>query len=381
MAVLDSCLKHNMVAYLEKSEGNIEFHEIIDFLKRNSIHHALTDEGASSERPSKAQPTPSPAPTSKVPHEPQTDSSPAHTSFRSSERNTRLESSDHKAKKPMLNPESLSKGEIITQRDPQFDEIHEDTMIKRETMNAQKEGGTREMEYEDKEMMKNILSTDRWILRTDKEGVSTIMDKKNEGTEEKNEGTEEHIEGTEEKNEGTEEKNKGTEEHNEGTEEQVESTDGRNKREQFTIEERAKFLHDTIAAQRRFLAQQRSEAIRNRPPTKNQLRNQMMTYLKHVGNFKHAELKSRSFEKLQRSIPKGLTQGVAIAYTAWYGERKEYAGTLPLNQGHYRSDCPKLKNQNHGNQAEGTGASGVVHALRGGETNQDLNNMEDDIHV
>ncbi|GJR45423.1 putative ribonuclease H-like domain-containing protein [Tanacetum coccineum] len=44
-------------------------------------------------------------------------------------------------------------------------------------------------------------------------------------------------------------------------------------REQFTIEERAKFLHDTIAAQRKFLAQQRSEAIRNRPPTKNQLRN------------------------------------------------------------------------------------------------------------
>ncbi|GJW56169.1 hypothetical protein Tco_0102900, partial [Tanacetum coccineum] len=53
-------------------------------------------------------------------------------------------------------------------------------------------------------------------------------------------------------------------------------------REQFTIEERAKFLYDTIAAQRKFLAQQRSEAIRNRPPTKNQLRNQMMTYLKHI---------------------------------------------------------------------------------------------------
>ncbi|GKD52354.1 hypothetical protein Tco_1281330 [Tanacetum coccineum] len=71
------------------------------------------------------------------------------------------------------------------------------------------------------------------------------------------------------------------------------------KREQFTIEERAKFLHDTIAAQRRFLAQQRSEAIRNRPPTKNQLRNQMMTYLKHVGNFKHAELKIKKFEEVQ----------------------------------------------------------------------------------
>ncbi|GJW46650.1 putative ribonuclease H-like domain-containing protein [Tanacetum coccineum] len=70
-------------------------------------------------------------------------------------------------------------------------------------------------------------------------------------------------------------------------------------REQFTIEERAKFLHDTIAAQRKFLAQQRSEAIRNKPPTKNQLRNQMMTYLKHVGNYKHSELKIKKFEEVQ----------------------------------------------------------------------------------
>ncbi|GJR97355.1 hypothetical protein Tco_0269529 [Tanacetum coccineum] len=33
---------HNMVAYLEKSEGNAEFHEVIDFLARSSIYHALT---------------------------------------------------------------------------------------------------------------------------------------------------------------------------------------------------------------------------------------------------------------------------------------------------------------------------------------------------
>ncbi|GJR00212.1 putative reverse transcriptase domain-containing protein [Tanacetum coccineum] len=70
-------------------------------------------------------------------------------------------------------------------------------------------------------------------------------------------------------------------------------------REQFTIEERAKFLHDTIAAQRRFLAEQRSAAIRSKPPTKTQLRNQMITYLKHVGRKKHADLKSRNFEDIQ----------------------------------------------------------------------------------
>ncbi|GJR43378.1 hypothetical protein Tco_1311481 [Tanacetum coccineum] len=70
-------------------------------------------------------------------------------------------------------------------------------------------------------------------------------------------------------------------------------------REQFTIKERAKLLHDTIAAQRRFLAQQRSEAIRNKPRTRNQLRNQMMTYLKHVGGMKHSVLKTKNFEEVQ----------------------------------------------------------------------------------
>ncbi|GJZ96873.1 hypothetical protein Tco_0669207 [Tanacetum coccineum] len=42
MAVLESCPKHNMVAYLEKTDANAEFHEIIDFLARSSIHNALT---------------------------------------------------------------------------------------------------------------------------------------------------------------------------------------------------------------------------------------------------------------------------------------------------------------------------------------------------
>ncbi|GJR48740.1 hypothetical protein Tco_1316843 [Tanacetum coccineum] len=121
-------------------------------------------------------------------------------------------------------------------------------------------------------------------------------------------------------------------------------------------------------------------------------------------------------------------QNVVQAYAAVTGERKEYAGTLPLcnkckfhhngpctvkcanckrvghltrdcwssaatnnqrtltcyecgNQGHYKSDCPKLKNRNHGNQAEGTGTHGMVLALGGGETDQDPNNIEDEIEA
>ncbi|GJW67583.1 hypothetical protein Tco_0122007 [Tanacetum coccineum] len=50
-------------------------------------------------------------------------------------------------------------------------------------------------------------------------------------------------------------------------------------------------------------------------------------------------------------------------------------------QRHYKSDCPELKNQNHGNQAEGTEARGMVYALGGGETDQDPNNIEDEIEA
>ncbi|GKA15144.1 hypothetical protein Tco_0694891, partial [Tanacetum coccineum] len=70
-------------------------------------------------------------------------------------------------------------------------------------------------------------------------------------------------------------------------------------RETFTAEERENFLYDTIVAQRRFLAQQRAAAIRSGPPKRTQLRNQMMTYLKHVGGKKHADLKNKNFEEIQ----------------------------------------------------------------------------------
>ncbi|GJR18454.1 reverse transcriptase domain-containing protein [Tanacetum coccineum] len=126
----------------------------------------------------------------------------------------------------------------------------------------------------------------------------------------------------------------------------------------------------------------------------------------------------------QQQLPK--RQNVAQAYAVGTGERKEYAGTLPLrnkckfhhngpcttkcvnckkighltrdcwnptstsnqriitcyecrNQGHYKSDFPELKNRNHGNQAEGTEARGMVYALGGGETDQDPNNIKDEI--
>ncbi|GJY37403.1 putative reverse transcriptase domain-containing protein [Tanacetum coccineum] len=98
-------------------------------------------------------------------------------------------------------------------------------------------------------------------------------------------------------------------------------------------------------------------------------------------------------------------QNTGKAYTTGHGEKKHYGGSKLLrptndnttnnqrgtgtsqkvncyecgNQGHYKRDCPERKNQSHKNQIGGTGAHGVVHTLRGEETDQDPNNTKDEI--
>nr|GEU40243.1 retrovirus-related Pol polyprotein from transposon TNT 1-94 [Tanacetum cinerariifolium] len=70
-------------------------------------------------------------------------------------------------------------------------------------------------------------------------------------------------------------------------------------REQFTVDEQARMLVDLIAERKRFFAAQRAKQVRNKPPTKAQLRNKMVTYLKHMGKYTHNQLKSKSFKKIQ----------------------------------------------------------------------------------
>nr|GEV17177.1 retrovirus-related Pol polyprotein from transposon TNT 1-94 [Tanacetum cinerariifolium] len=93
--------------------------------------------------------------------------------------------------------------------------------------------------------------------------------------------------------------------------------------------------------------------------------------------------------------PKFGGHPIARAYTACNNERRPYNGTLPLcnkcqvvnqrvitcfkcgRQGHYRSDCPKLKDQNRGNKTRNKNgvrkARGKAYVPGGGDVNPDLN--------
>ncbi|GJX59030.1 hypothetical protein Tco_0290420 [Tanacetum coccineum] len=71
-------------------------------------------------------------------------------------------------------------------------------------------------------------------------------------------------------------------------------------REQFTIEEKSRMLVEMIAERKRFFAAQRAEQIRNKPPTRAQLRNKMVTYLKHIGKYTHNQMKSKRFKEIQK---------------------------------------------------------------------------------
>ncbi|GJX18181.1 putative ribonuclease H-like domain-containing protein [Tanacetum coccineum] len=69
--------------------------------------------------------------------------------------------------------------------------------------------------------------------------------------------------------------------------------------EKYIVDERAKLLAEFFKRRKKQLAKERAAAIRNKPPTRTQLRGLMMTYLKHTGRFKHIQLNIKTFEEIQ----------------------------------------------------------------------------------
>ncbi|GJW51841.1 hypothetical protein Tco_0093192 [Tanacetum coccineum] len=57
---------------------------------------------------------------------------------------------------------------------------------------------------------------------------------------------------------------------------------------------------------KKHFAKLRAEEIRRKPPTKAQKRNQMSTYLKNMAGFKHSQLKSKSYDEIQKLFDKEM---------------------------------------------------------------------------
>ncbi|GJV00156.1 hypothetical protein Tco_1329426 [Tanacetum coccineum] len=74
--------------------------------------------------------------------------------------------------------------------------------------------------------------------------------------------------------------------------------------EKYTIKERARLLAEFFDQRKKQLAAARVEAIRNKPPTKTQVKNRMITYLKHMGKYTHQQLKNKTYEEIQRLYEK-----------------------------------------------------------------------------
>ncbi|GJW20450.1 hypothetical protein Tco_0031072 [Tanacetum coccineum] len=227
------------------------------------------DEGATSERPSELQPTPFPPHPSEANIKPQSDPSPRpsftphipdsipevfggnHRGYRSSKGNKTLEGTDQEAQEASqtcyYTPQSLDEECLlevkISRKESLEGKLDAKGVYYMDTEDAQDVGRIRKVVNAEKEGNEDTASTED-VVSSDEEKVSTDISKVS-------------------------------------TDRSKDSTD---KEEE---------------AQKRFLTEQRAIAIRNKPPTRTQLRNQMMTYLKHVGNKKHSDLKSKNFEEIQ----------------------------------------------------------------------------------
>ncbi|GJV62306.1 hypothetical protein Tco_1468406 [Tanacetum coccineum] len=69
---------------------------------------------------------------------------------------------------------------------------------------------------------------------------------------------------------------------------------------EITIEERSRLFVELMNKRKKHFAMLRAKEKRRKPPTKAQKRNQMSTYLKNIGGYKHNQLKRKSYEEIQK---------------------------------------------------------------------------------
>nr|GEV06641.1 ribonuclease H-like domain-containing protein [Tanacetum cinerariifolium] len=105
---------------------------------------------------------------------------------------------------------------------------------------------------------------------------------------------------------------------------------------ELTIEERSKLFVELMDKRKKHFAKLRAEEIRRKPPTKAQKRNQMCTYLKNMANYKHIQLKNKSFEEIQMlfdNTMKWIITGSSPFLSKWGSVlNEEFRSTLALTR-------------------------------------------------
>ncbi|GJV99274.1 hypothetical protein Tco_1554526 [Tanacetum coccineum] len=252
MADLQSCAKHNMVAYLDKTDRNTDFHEIIDFLSRSSIHYALTasirsdllfdDADGIDSLPNQAifdaiqlmRPFPSIAiPDSNIEGSSENHGDQAKeikhlkAQIKKLKKKAKPVITHHKAwiksvsmkqrlagkkslKKQWMQKESVSKqgrkpakAEPTVHKDPAFDDLDDDAMDYMETKDDQDERRTSSVVLKEKESADKEVSTEAPI------SIDEGTDKRNEGTDQQDGGTNSTKVITDRQGEGTADQNEG----------------------------------------------------------------------------------------------------------------------------------------------------------------------------
>ncbi|GJR26015.1 hypothetical protein Tco_1102247 [Tanacetum coccineum] len=69
---------------------------------------------------------------------------------------------------------------------------------------------------------------------------------------------------------------------------------------EITIKERSRLFVELMNRRKKHFAKIRAKEIRRNPPTKAQKKNQMSTYLKNMAGYKHSQLKSKSYDEIQK---------------------------------------------------------------------------------
>nr|GEY72195.1 hypothetical protein [Tanacetum cinerariifolium] len=115
-------------------------------------------------------------------------------------------------------------------------------------------------------------------------------------------------------------------------------------RGELTIEEKSRLFMELMDKRKKYFARLRAEKIRSKPPTKTQKRFQMCTYLKNMANYKHNQLKNKSFEEIQmlfNNTMKWIESFVPMDTELVKGSKKEPKGSSKRARGKLEQEDAK----------------------------------------